>query len=101
MAILGLFVALAVVFGQSLQQIFENIVFLFLRHPFDVGDLLLIDDDFYSVRRLELLSTLLFRWNGQYLLVENAEIAKKKVFNLSRSGLYWHAVEAMVDVQTW
>jgi len=57
--ITSFFVTLAVVFGSTLKSIAENIVFIFFRHPYDVGDLLLIEGVFYSVRRLELLSTVL------------------------------------------
>lgn len=94
------FVACAVIFGPSLSHVFENIIFLFFRHVFDVGDLIVIDNDYYSVRRLELMQTLLLKWSGQYILVENTWLAKQQVQNLTRSGLYWHALDTSVDIGT-
>lgn len=36
-------VLLAFMFGNSLKTVFESIIFLFIIHPYDVGDRLLID----------------------------------------------------------
>lgn len=99
-AITSLFIALAVVFGNTLKNIVENIVFIFFRHPFDVGDLILIDSTYYSVKKLELLSTVLIKWNGNLLQVENTILAHTQLLNLTRSGLYWEVVECSVDIAT-
>lgn len=36
--------AFAFVFGNSIRNVFESVVFLFVVHPFDVGDALLVTD---------------------------------------------------------
>lgn len=36
-------VLLAFMFGNSLKTVFESIIFLFIIHPYDVGDRLVID----------------------------------------------------------
>ena len=35
---------LSFIFGNSIRNVFESVVFLFVVHPFDVGDALLITD---------------------------------------------------------
>jgi hypothetical protein len=59
---------------------------------------LVIDNTYYSVRRLELLSTVLVKWNGNVVQVSNSWLASQNLFNLSRSGLYWEFIEAYVDM---
>lgn len=41
-------VAFAFVFGNSIKTVYESVVFLFVVHPFDVGDALLVPDTFYA-----------------------------------------------------
>lgn len=96
----GFFVSLAVVFGSTLTTIVHNLIYLFLLHPFDVGDLLLYEGNFYTVRRLELFSSVFVAWNGLWTQIENTVLSKTKLQNLSRSGLYWEVIEAYVDVGT-
>ena len=38
--------ALSFIFGQYIRVIFENLMFLFANHPFDIGDMLFFDDDY-------------------------------------------------------
>ena len=55
-------VAGAFVFANSIRTIYESVVFLFVVHPFDVGDGIFIGSqtDFYIVRtRLHALPSLL------------------------------------------
>ena len=42
--------AFAFVFGNSIRTIYESIIFLFVIHPFDVGDAIVVHDDYYRVR---------------------------------------------------
>lgn len=37
-------VAFVFVFGNNIRNIYESIIFLFVVHPFDVGDVLLLED---------------------------------------------------------
>jgi small-conductance mechanosensitive channel len=40
--------AFAFVFGNSIRQLYEAVIFLFVIHPFDVGDWLLIGANQYQ-----------------------------------------------------
>ena len=41
--------AFSFVFGNSIRQVWENMVFLFTVHPFDVGDSIKLDGQFVKV----------------------------------------------------
>ena len=44
--------------GGSLQEVLTSIIFLFVKHPFDVGDRVDIDQLSYTVKEIRLLSTI-------------------------------------------
>jgi small-conductance mechanosensitive channel len=41
--------AFVFVFGNSIRNIYEGVIFLFVVHAFDVGDYLLINDSYHKV----------------------------------------------------
>ncbi|KAF8973263.1 hypothetical protein BDZ97DRAFT_1780386 [Flammula alnicola] len=43
--------------GGSLQEVLTSIIFLFIKHPFDVGDRVMLNKDTYTVKEIRLLST--------------------------------------------
>ena len=44
--------------GGSLQEVLTSIIFLFVKHPFDVGDKVILDKEMYTVKEIRLLSTI-------------------------------------------
>ena len=44
LTISSIVLACSFVFGNSIRNVFESVVFLFVVHPFDVGDALLVAD---------------------------------------------------------
>eukprot|EP00883_Tetradesmus_obliquus_P002966 jgi/Sobl393_1/1317/SZX72877.1 len=46
--------ALTFVFGNSVRQIYESMLFLFVEHAFDVGDLLEVEAVQYRVKKIDL-----------------------------------------------
>jgi hypothetical protein len=54
----SILVALSFIFGGSAKSTFDCIVFLFVTHPFDTGDRVLIDDKAYIVEEMSILNTL-------------------------------------------
>ena len=53
----SLLLALSFVFGASARKTFDCIIFLFVSHPFDSGDLIKVDDKFYTVLEQSILQT--------------------------------------------
>ena len=54
--------------GGSLQEVLTSIIFLFVKHPFDVGDKVVLDKEMYTVKEIRLLSTIFL--NSSSILVQ-------------------------------
>ncbi|KAF9475543.1 hypothetical protein BDN70DRAFT_813949, partial [Pholiota conissans] len=52
-----LILGLSWLIGGSLQEVLTSIIFLFIKHPFDVGDRVMISSQTYTVKEIRLLST--------------------------------------------
>jgi small-conductance mechanosensitive channel len=52
-----LILGLSWLIGGSLQEVLSSIIFLFIKHPFDVGDRVIINGQTYTVKEIRLLST--------------------------------------------
>ncbi|URE40998.1 Late embryogenesis abundant protein [Musa troglodytarum] len=55
----------AFVFGNTLKMIFEAIIFLFLMHPFDVGDRCEVEGVQMVVEEMNILTTVFLRYDNQ------------------------------------
>jgi hypothetical protein len=65
--------------GSSLHDILTSIIFLFVRHPFDVGDRIDLGDKgggAFTVKEIRLLSTILLNGHGGYVQVSNNVLAE-------------------------
>ena len=50
--------------GSSLQEILSSIIFLFVKHPYDVGDRVVISKESFTVKEIRLLSTVFLDSNN-------------------------------------
>jgi small-conductance mechanosensitive channel len=65
-------VGLSWLIGSSLHDILTCIIFLFVLHPFDVGDKISLGKDAsYTVKEIRLLSTILLDGHGTCVQVSN------------------------------
>ncbi|KAI0000574.1 Mechanosensitive ion channel-domain-containing protein [Russula vinacea] len=72
--------------GSSLHDILTSIIFLFVRHPFDVGDRIdLGEKGIFTVKEIRLLSTILLNGHGGYVQVSNNVLADLFIQNIRRS----------------
>jgi small-conductance mechanosensitive channel len=53
-----LILGLSWLIGGSLQEVLQSIIFLFIKHPFDVGDRVVVNKETYTVKEIRLLSTI-------------------------------------------
>ena len=53
--------ALTFVFGNSVRNIYEATLFLFVEHAYDVGDLLEVEGSMWRVKQINLMFTVLVR----------------------------------------
>jgi len=89
------------IFGHSAQTLFESLIFIFSTHVFDVGDLVMIDDQPLLVREFGLFSTTFRRVDGQEIIAPNALLASSKlVHNLRRSNSMWETTNLMISYNT-
>ncbi|KAG0043407.1 hypothetical protein BGZ83_011454, partial [Gryganskiella cystojenkinii] len=93
-------VALSFVFGNSLRTLFENIVFLFITHPYDSGDLCDIEGMFMYVREVGLNSTMFVTWDGKRIYYPNNVLSQKAIHNIRRSPNMSEKIVLLVDVYT-
>ncbi|POV98676.1 hypothetical protein PSTT_14256 [Puccinia striiformis] len=89
------------VFGNAAKNLFESMLFIFSIHPYDVGDLIFIDDSPMFVLEFGLFSTTFQRCDGQVIVAPNSVLfGKKYILNVRRSGPMWEATKVMVSFDT-
>ncbi|KAI3981700.1 hypothetical protein MKX01_020643 [Papaver californicum] len=88
------------VFGNMAKTVFEGIIFVFIMHPFDVGDRCLVDNAQMVVEEMNILSTVLLRYDNQKMYFPNSVLATKIIGNFNRSPFMGDAVEFNVNVAT-
>ncbi|KAI1312295.1 hypothetical protein EDD11_002985 [Mortierella claussenii] len=93
-------VALSFVFGNSLKTLFENIVFLFITHPYDSGDLCNIDGNEMFVREVGLNSTMFVTWDGKRMYYPNNILSQKPIHNVRRSPNMSEKIVLNIDCYT-
>eukprot|EP00873_Tetraselmis_striata_P034786 jgi/Tetstr1/455050/TSEL_041906.t1 len=88
----ALFVGLSFIFGNSIRIMFEALLFLFNEHPYDVGDIVSIDDNPYEIKKVRLLYTVMEDTSGHTLFISSKELLEKRISNWTRSKThsdYW------------
>ncbi|KAK9720401.1 hypothetical protein K7432_004198 [Basidiobolus ranarum] len=96
----SILVAVSFMTGSTAQAVFESIVFLFVRHPFDVGDRVDIDGDSFVVKEMGLLSTVFETLEGAVVIIPNNSISGSKIHNVRRSGDLSEVIRIQVDTST-
>eukprot|EP00873_Tetraselmis_striata_P022184 jgi/Tetstr1/442448/TSEL_003194.t1 len=86
------------VFGNSIRNTFESMLFLFVQHPYDVGDRIEIDGVLFTVVKISLLYTYFTEASGKHITVSNPSISQKAITNLSRTPTHLEFVNIPVDM---
>ncbi|KAL1202419.1 Mechanosensitive ion channel protein 5 [Cardamine amara subsp. amara] len=90
----------AFIFGNSCKTIFEAIIFLFVMHPFDVGDRCEIDGVQLVVEEMHILTTVFLRYDNQKIIYPNSVLGTKAIANYYRSPDMGDAVEFSIHIVT-
>lgn len=123
-------VVVAFVFGNSCKTVFEAVIFLFVMHPFDVGDrceiegvqvnfhfhlshilfnivhfyvcglICFINDSQMVVEEMNILTTVFLRYDNTKIVYPNSTLATKPINNFYRSPDTGDAVEFCVHIST-
>ncbi|KAL2254914.1 mechanosensitive ion channel protein 6 [Sesamum indicum] len=93
-------VVFAFLFGNTCRTIFEAIIFVFVMHPFDVGDRCEVDDVQMIVEEMNILTTVFLRFDNQKIIYPNVTLATRPINNYYRSPDMGDAVDFAVHMAT-
>ncbi|KAK2631117.1 hypothetical protein EUGRSUZ_L03384 [Eucalyptus grandis] len=88
------------IFGDFAKGLFGAIVFVFVIHPFDVGDHCLVDGDELEVEEMNIMTTVFLTKDGEKKSYPNSVLASKPISNYSRSANMSESLEFVVDLST-
>ncbi|KAK1306500.1 Mechanosensitive ion channel protein 4 [Acorus calamus] len=88
------------VFQNTCKVIFESIVFVFVMHPFDVGDRCVIDGVQMIVEEMNILNTVFVRFDNEKIYYPNAVLLSKPISNFYRSPHMADIIDFSIDVAT-
>ncbi|XP_050211531.1 mechanosensitive ion channel protein 6-like [Mercurialis annua] len=90
----------AFVFGNSCKTTFEAIIFLFVMHPFDVGDCVEVDGVKMVVEEMNILTTVFLRADNQKITYPNNVLATKPIGNFYRSPHLNETIDFSIHIST-
>ncbi|KMZ62548.1 Mechanosensitive ion channel family protein [Zostera marina] len=93
-------VLVAFVFGNTCKTIFEAIIFVFVMHPFDVGDRCVIDGVHMTVEEMNILNTVFLRYDNEKIYYPNAVLSTKPISNFFRSPDMYDNIDFSVGFST-
>ncbi|WCJ32323.1 Mechanosensitive ion channel family protein [Euphorbia peplus] len=93
-------VLVAFIFGNTCKTVFESIIFLFVIHPFDVGDRCEVDAIQMVVEEMNILTTVFLRYDNMKVTIANSVLAMKAISNYNRSPDMGDGVEFFVHIAT-
>ncbi|CAL5335797.1 unnamed protein product [Camellia sinensis] len=93
-------VVVAFIFGNSCKTVFEAIVFLFVMHPYDVGDQCEIDGVQMVVEEMNILTAVFLRLDNQKIKYPNSILSTKPISNYYRSPDMGDSIDFCVHIAT-
>ncbi|KAL9224226.1 hypothetical protein vseg_000286 [Gypsophila vaccaria] len=90
----------AFMFGDTVKAVFEAIIFVFIMHPFDVGDRCVVDDVQMVVEEMNILTTVFLKHDNEKIFYPNSVLLTKPISNFYRSPDMSDEVEFAVDFST-
>ncbi|KAG8375196.1 hypothetical protein BUALT_Bualt10G0075200 [Buddleja alternifolia] len=87
-------------FQNMCKTVFESIVFVFVMHPFDIGDRCVIDGVQLIVEEMNILTTVFLRYDNEKIYYPNAVLITKPISNFYRSPEMCDAINFTIDVST-
>ena len=82
-----------------MAEVLTSIIFLFIKHPYDVGDRVEITEITYTVKEIRLLSTIFLDGNGCLVQAPNTVLNGDLILNIRRSPqVGWNRCRGSQDV---
>lgn len=88
------------IFGNTCKTMFESIIFLFVMHPFDVGDRCEIDGVQMVVEEMNILTTVFLRFDNQKITYPNTVLATMCIGNYYRSPDMGESIDIGIHLST-
>ncbi|XP_078161257.1 mechanosensitive ion channel protein 5-like [Carex rostrata] len=88
------------IFGNTLKTLFEALIFLFVMHPFDVGDRCEIEEVQVVVEEMNIMSTVFLRDDNLKIYYPNSILATKPISNYYRSPDMGDSIDFAIQVAT-
>ncbi|KAK2355290.1 mechanosensitive ion channel protein [Trifolium repens] len=93
-------VLIGVAFQGTCKTVLEAIIFVFIMHPFDIGDRCVIDGVQMIVEEMNILTTVFLRYDNEKIYYPNAVLLTKPISNFYRSPEMCDAIDFTIDVTT-
>ncbi|TRM68478.1 Mechanosensitive ion channel-domain-containing protein [Schizophyllum amplum] len=93
-------IAASFIFKSTASNAFDAIMFLFVTHPYDTGDMCFVDDEIFFVKKMGLFATLFTRVDGTETYYFNSTLSTKFITNVRRSGNMFENLEMQVSWDT-
>ncbi|XP_008452778.2 mechanosensitive ion channel protein 10-like [Cucumis melo] len=94
------FAVAAFMFGNTCKNTFEGLIFVFVMHPFDVGDLCVVDGIQLLVEEMNILTTVFLKLNNEKVYYPNSVLATKPITNYYRSPDMGDTIEFSISFTT-
>jgi hypothetical protein len=87
-------------FDDLFTEAFVSIVFVFVTHPFDTGDMILIDGKQFIVRKIGLWYSSFYGSGRRLVYRRNAELCNSVIVNINRSGPMSEEFNTVLSIST-
>ncbi|KAL8525171.1 hypothetical protein ACS0TY_014700 [Phlomoides rotata] len=87
-------------FGNTCKTTFEAIIFLFVMHPFDVGDRVEVDGVQMIVEEMNILTTVFLKFNNHKIYYPNTVLSTKPIHNYYRSPDMGDSIDFCIHIST-
>ena len=96
----GLLVSFSFIFATTVSNVFQNIIFLFGVHAYDIGDTLLINNQYLTVDEITINYTCCVSGYNLKVWFPNTVLQSNLFVNLTTSGTKWEVIYVYVDIDT-
>ncbi|CEG65196.1 hypothetical protein RMATCC62417_02028 [Rhizopus microsporus] len=95
-----LLAACTFIFDTSAKALCQGIIFQFVTHPYDAGDLVMIDNAYMTVENIGILGTVFVGGDGCKLYAPTTLLLTKIITNVRRSGNMGETLTFNIDFRT-
>ncbi|KAL8524240.1 hypothetical protein ACS0TY_013994 [Phlomoides rotata] len=87
-------------FGNTCKTTFEAIIFLFVMHPYDVGDRVEVDGVQMIVEEMNILTTVFLKFDNHKIYYPNSVLCTKPIHNYYRSPDMGDSIDFCIHIST-